>query len=73
MNTLVEHTNDISAELFGDLAESRDLHALGVTTPVLASPAAVVAGALVGWGAFTAGYTFGQARAAAEGTITVPQ
>ncbi|MGA3541769.1 hypothetical protein ACK8GE_21040 [Micromonosporaceae bacterium DT194] len=68
MNTLVDHTNDISAELFGDLAECRDLHTLGVTTPVLASPAAVLAGALVGWGAFSAGYTFGQARAAAEGT-----
>ncbi|MFX0592849.1 hypothetical protein [Melissospora conviva] len=71
MSLLVEHTNDISAEMFGDLADSRDLYARGNVAPVLATTA-VVAGALVGWGAFSAGYTFGQARAAAEGT-TEPQ
>ncbi|MEU1605781.1 hypothetical protein [Micromonospora matsumotoense] len=71
MTALVDHTNDISLEMFGALTEAdRTAHGLAGLTPVLATPTAVALGVAVGAVAFHAGYMVGIVRNMAEGTVT---
>ncbi|MEH0970614.1 hypothetical protein V6U77_05700 [Micromonospora sp. CPCC 205546] len=74
MTALVDHTNDISLEMFGDLSEQdRTARGLAGLTPVLATPSAVALGVAVGAVAFHAGYMIGVVRNMAEGTRPRPQ
>ncbi|WP_320069454.1 hypothetical protein [Micromonospora sp. RTGN7] len=73
MTALVDHTNDISLEMFGELSEEdRTAQGLAGLTPVLATPA-VALGVAVGAVALHAGYMVGIARNMAEGRYPKPQ
>ncbi|TDB83994.1 hypothetical protein E1091_17845 [Micromonospora fluostatini] len=73
MTALVAHTNDISAEMFGELTEDRTAEGLAGLTPVLATPTAVALGVAVGAVAFHAGYMVGIVRNMAGGGCPRPQ
>ena len=64
MDKLTRHTNEISAELFGDLTSESDRTELSSTMPVMATPAAVAAGAALTAAAFGIGFA---AEEAADG------
>ena len=59
MTTLTDRTNAVSADLFGDLDETTSSTAPTSTSPVLATPAAVVWGVMVAAAAVQAGYVYG--------------
>ena len=59
MKTLIDRTNAVSADLFGDLDETTSSGVLAAATPVLATPAAVVWGVMVAAAAVQAGYVYG--------------
>jgi hypothetical protein len=59
VTTLIDRTNAVSADLFGGLDETTSATALTVTSPVLATPAAVVWGVMVAAAAVQAGYVYG--------------
>ncbi|GIH70100.1 MULTISPECIES: hypothetical protein [Sphaerimonospora] len=74
MSILVDYTNNVSPEMFGDLTDAADGHGLTAVSPVLATPTAVALGVAIGAVALHAGYMVGIARNMAEGKYPkVPQ
>jgi len=74
MSALVEHTNGVSREMFGELTETEGGQGRVTIMPVAATPASAVAlGVAVGAVAFHAGYMVGIARNMAEGKYPRPQ
>ncbi|WP_055482105.1 hypothetical protein [Sphaerimonospora mesophila] len=73
MTSLVDYTNAVSPEMFGDLRETAEGHGLTAASPVLATPTAVALGVAIGAVAFHAGYMYGIARNMAEGKYPQPK
>jgi hypothetical protein len=61
VTTLLNHTNEVSRELFGDLSPETTRRDLAERVPLMATPAAVAAGVAVTAAAFGVGFAVEEA------------
>ncbi|MGH8933092.1 MAG: hypothetical protein ACRDZO_21315 [Egibacteraceae bacterium] len=62
MSRIIAHANQVSKDFFGDLEEGEAAQNLSAVMPLMATPAAVAAGAGIGVTAFGAGFAVGLAN-----------